>query len=127
MANQIEAKAELSVARGCGFGGIAILTLMVGAIAQPPLAFLMGGLSTLIASLILWLKANLAQHTPYKRTELWLLLAKPDRPQQMVAQQLIGGVLREVYLRFALYGAWLALAMLLASIVFGMLPATTPL
>lgn len=123
MESRIEQKAELSVARGCGFGAIAILTLMVGTIANPSQAFQMGGLATLVTCFILLLKANLAPRMPYKRTEVWLLLDKSDRPQAPVAQQVIGTVLREVYLRFALYAARLALAMLVASIFLRVLPA----
>ncbi len=122
MAARIEAKAELSVGRACGFGGIAIATFMVATMTEPPLSFLTGGVLTLLACFILILKANLAPHVPYKRTEVWLLLDKADRPRATVAQQLIGRVLREVYLRFALYAASLALALLVASVVFRLLP-----
>lgn len=122
MANAIEAKAELSVARACGFGCIGIGTFMIGSIAEPADAFRTGGVMTLLTCFILLLKANLAPLKPYKRTETWLMLDKSDRPQAPVAQQVIGGVLREVFLRFALYAASLALAMLIASVVFRMLP-----
>ena len=47
-------------------------------------------------------------------------------PQSKDAEKgVIGGVLRQVYLRFALYTAWLAVAMLIASLVFGLIPRST--
>lgn len=122
MADIIQAKAQLSVGRGCGFGGIAIITLMVGTMADPAQSFTIGGILTLLACFVLVLKASLAPRTPYKRTEVWLLLDKTDRPQPTVAQQVIGSVLREVYLRFALHAAELALALLVASVALRAMP-----
>ena len=121
MADRIRSKAELSVARGCGFAGIAIATMMIGTIAEPVQSLVIGGVLTLLACFVLMLKANLAPRTPYKRTEVWLLLDKAERPQAPVAQQIIGGTLQEVYLRFALRAAHLASAFLLASIVMRIL------
>jgi hypothetical protein len=122
MPRRIEAKAELSVGRGCAFGGIAIGTFMIGLISEPPLAFQMGGVLTLLACFILILKANLAPSRPYKRTEVWLLLDQSERPGPAIAQQVIGSTLQYVYLRFALNAAWLAALLLIASVVFRVLP-----
>jgi hypothetical protein len=122
--SRIEAKAELSVGRACAFGGIGICTFMIGMISEPHHALLMGAVLTLIACLVLVLRANLAPRKPYKRTEVWLLLDKSERPAATVAQQLIGSVLREVYLRFALYSAVLALGLLIASVLLRVLPAS---
>lgn len=127
MPRRIEAKAELSVARGCGFGGVAIVTMMIGMITQPALSLLLGGISALLTCFILLLKANFAHIVSYKRTEVWLMLDKTERPQAEVAQQVIGTVLKDVYLRFALYAANLALALILASIVFRLMPLNATL
>lgn len=123
MPRRIEAKAELSVGRACAFGGIAIGTFMIGLITDPPLAFVTGGVLTLLASFILILKANLAVSRPYKRTEVWLLLDSSERPLPEVAQVVIGRTLQDVFLRFALYAAGLSAAMLVASVLFRALPA----
>ncbi len=122
MPHRIEAKAELSVGRACGFAGLAIGTFMIGLIGEPPLAFRIGGIMALLACFILILKANLAPQAPYKRTEVWLLLDQSERPTPAIAQQIIGRTLQLVYLRFALYSAWLSASMLVASVVFGVLP-----
>jgi hypothetical protein len=115
MPGHIKAKAELSVGRACGFAGLAIGTFMVGLSSDPALAFLSGGLLTLLACCILVLKANLAQSRPYKRTEVWLLLDQAERPMPEVAQVVIGRALRYVFLNFGLHAAKLAAAMLMAS------------
>ena len=52
MAARIEAKAELSVGRACGFGGIGIATFMVATMTEPPLSFLTGGVLTLLTCFI---------------------------------------------------------------------------
>lgn len=122
MLRTIEAKAELSVGRACAFGGIAIGTFMVGLISEPGLAFVTGGILTLLASLILILKANLAETRPYNRTEVWLLLDQSERPMPEVAQLIIGRALQDVFLRFALYAASLSAALLVASVMFRTLP-----
>ncbi len=123
MLRTIEAKAELSVGRACAFGGIAIGTFMIGLITDPPLAFVSGGVLTLLACFILILKANLASNRPYKRTELWLMLDKGERPMPEVAQVVIGRTLEAVFLRFALFAAGLSAALLVASVMFRVLPA----
>lgn len=122
MLNLIEAKAELSVGRACAFGGIAIGTFMIGSITEPADALRTGGIMTLLTCFILLLKANLALDKPYKRTELWLLLPPGARPTPEIAQAVIGRTLRTVFLRFALYAASLALALLCASVLFRLMP-----
>ena len=122
MPRSIEAKAEMSVGRACGFAMIAIITFMVGTIAQPSQSLAIGGVLTLLTCFILLLKANLAPRKPYKRTEVWLLLDKAERPQPTVAQQVIGRVMQEVFLRFALRAARLSLALLSASLLVRVLP-----
>ena len=122
MTSKIEAVAELSVGRGCAFAGLAIGTFVVGMIGEPHKALQLGGVLSLLACFVLLLKANLAMRVSYKRTEAWLLLDRAERPSPAVAQRIMGTTLRTVYLRFALYAAVLALAMLSASVLFGLLP-----
>lgn len=122
MLRQIEDLAELSVARGCGFAAIGILTFMVGMMGQPPRALQAGGLLFLMTCFVLWLRANGARSRPYKRTEVWVMLRPHERPQAAIAQQVIGNTLRHVYLRYALHAAALSCALCAASIVVGLLP-----
>ncbi len=117
MLKTIEYLAEVSVARGCGFAALGIVTLMVGLADQAYLALQAGGLLTLAMTAILWVRGISAAMTPYKRTELWVMLDAPDRPQPEVAQQIIGAVLRDTYLRFALCSGLLSVLMLALSVL----------
>ena len=125
MGTKIEEVAEFSVARACGFAGLAIGTAMIGMMGEPHKALQMGGLLSLLACFVLLLKANLAMRSPYKRTEAWLLLDRAERPAPAVAQRIMGTALRGVYLRFALYAATLSMALLAASIVLRLLPQSS--
>lgn len=93
--------AFLSVARACGFTLLAIVCVMAGAAYDVAISFMSGGLLSLLACCVLLSKASKASITPYKRTEVWVLLDPDDRPKAEIAQQLIGSTLRQLYLRFA--------------------------
>lgn len=108
----IERLAEISVARGCGFAALGILTTMTGLSGEPASAFKAGGILMLIACAVLLLKGLNARNRPYKRTEVWIMLPKPERPKADVAQQLIGNALRGVYLSFAKRAALLSIGLL---------------
>ncbi len=112
MIQKLEALAELSIARGCGFAGLGILTFMIGSVSDPVLAFKTGGLLTFLACAVLLIKARAARTRPYKRTELWVMMRKDERPDAAIAQQVIGNVLQDVYYRFAQQAAGLAILML---------------
>ena len=105
MLEPIEKAAHTSVARACGFGLVAVGTLMIGMMGLPALAFKCGGLSLLLMTAILILKAMTVPNQRYSRTETWMILAKPDRPPPEVAQQIVSGVLRDVYLDYARFSA----------------------
>lgn len=116
MSDKIEQAAELSVARGTGFAGLGIVTMMVGLITVPYQALQIGGIFALIVSLVLVAKAVLAHMTPYKRTEVWLLLDPADRPVPSVAQRMITTARRGACFKFAYVWAAMSAAMLLTSL-----------
>ena len=95
--------ALLSVSRGCGFAGLAIICFMVGLAGYPEVAMESGAFLMMATAATLVVKADQAVARPYQRTELWILLAPEERPRADYAQQLIGRTLREVYRRFASY------------------------
>ena len=97
----IERAAFVSIARACGFAWLGIFCIAFSLSFEPPLAAFSGGVLCLIVSLILIFYAVRARRRPYKKTELWLILPKEHRPEPAVAQQIIGGVLRDTYFRFA--------------------------
>jgi hypothetical protein len=111
---ELDRAVETSVARGVGFGALAIALVVAGLSGYPQLALRSGAVLALLMWAILRLKALHAPRRPYKRTEVWLMLdPRPAWPAE-TAQRLIGEALRrtlERYARFALaaaVGLWLA-------------------
>ena len=109
--------ARVSVSRACGFGTVAIITMMVGLSERMTVSLKAGGYSMLLMCVVLLLKALLARDRHYKRTELWLLLEPEERPRAAVAQRLLGGILRETYLVFAARTALAAAVLLVGALV----------
>lgn len=116
----VEKLAEFSVARACGFAMLAILVTIVGLLDSPAIALKTGAVLSLLVSMILLLKAALAESKPHRSTELWLLLKPHERPHEAVAQRIIALALREAFLRFALYFASGAAAMLVTLLLLAL-------
>jgi len=116
----IEVLAEISVARGCGFAALAILTLMVG-LSWDVLASKVGGLLVLFGCMVLIVKAQRALRRPVRNTELWMMLGQGHRPSATFAQRVIGGILQTCYLRFALHAASLSAGLFALSVTLQLL------
>lgn len=112
--------AYISVARGCGFGMLAIICVMVGMSFDPRAVFQAGGILTLMMAFILILKARYALTQNYKRTEMWLLLPKDFRPPERYAQWAASTVLRDAYFTFAQYTALISIVMWLLALIIGL-------
>ena len=108
MYQAVRQAAFMSTARGCGFGGLAIITAMMGFADYPPAALRFGGVAMLLTAVILILKAWRAPQKPYRKTEVWLLLAEADRPADPYAQQLVAAARIEAFYRFAFTASVLA-------------------
>ncbi len=117
---RLQTLAEISTARACGFAGLATFCLMVGLAGSPPAALKGGGYCALLIVLVLLLMARQAPARPYKRTEIWLMLDKAERPPDAYAQALFAGARRDVFLRFAAYHALAAAVLLTAAFVVGL-------
>jgi hypothetical protein len=113
---KIQAMAELSVSRACGFAGLAMFTFMIGLSGDPYAALKLGGIIALLTCAVLLLKARNALSRPYKHTELWIMLKPDERPHADIAQQVVGNILQEVYVRFAQHTALLAALMFACAI-----------
>ena len=100
-----------SVARGCGFGMLAIICVMVGMSFNPRAVFQAGGILTLMMTFILILKSRLALTQNYRKTEMWLYLPKDFRPPEAYAQWAASTVLRDAYLTFAQYTALISIGL----------------
>jgi hypothetical protein len=116
MRGTIERAAEHSVARGVGFGALAIALTVAGLAGYPPLALKFGAGLCLLMWAVLRLKALRAPQRPYKRTEAWLMLEpRPNLPPE-VAQRLVGAALRAALERHARYALVAAVVLWLASL-----------
>jgi hypothetical protein len=87
---------------------------------DPQLCMKTGGLLALLTSVVLILKASWVLTQPHTTTEVWLILRQEDRPRDEVAQHLIPGVLRDLYLQFAEHSALAATVMLAVAMVLGL-------
>jgi hypothetical protein len=99
------------VMRACGFGALAIACVMFGASFMPKFAFQVGGFLTTLMCGILILKAYEATIKDHRRTELWFCLEEERRPPPAYAQAASATVLRETYLRFALWTSGIAVVL----------------
>ncbi|MCZ8271804.1 hypothetical protein [Rhabdaerophilum sp.] len=108
METTIRRYAQLSIARGCGFGALAIATVMVGSASNLSLFLRSGGFATLLMCFILLIMAARADHVPVKRTEVWIMLPKESRPPVEVAAPLIARARKDYLLRFAYVAAIVA-------------------
>jgi hypothetical protein len=117
---RIEHQAGISVGRACGFASLAIATFMLGLSGDMVSAFKAGGFLTLVACLLLMIKARLAGARSYYTTEVWGMLSPQERPNAEVAQQVIGSVLRETFLRYALRAAFIAASLHGAAVVWAL-------
>ncbi len=106
--HRLQNLAVISVGRACGFAGLGVVAVMVGLAFDPFLSVKSGAiLGSGIVSVLLY-KAWRAPEQSYRQTELWLMLEAEDAPPESSAQQLIAGVLRDAYLRFATFTAVVA-------------------
>ena len=100
-----------TVLRACGFASLAIFCVMIGMSFMPKLAFQAGGFLTIIMTAILVHKAYEARTKDHRRTEMWLYLEKHERPPASYAQWATATVMRETYLRFALWTSLVSIAL----------------
>jgi hypothetical protein len=119
----IERVAQVSVGRACAFCGLAIVCFMVGFSYEPYLAARVGGMFSFVMTLVLVFKGLVAWRIPYKSTETWLMLQDHEKPPAAIAQSVIGGVLRGVFLQYARYAALLSVALLAAAVVLDVITA----
>jgi hypothetical protein len=115
---RVRALAIHSVGRGCFFAALAIWCVMIGLIAEPLQAIKAGAILTMIVVCALLIKAGRVTHLSYKKTEVWILLDRQIDLAPEVAQRVITVLLREIYLRYALYAALIAISFWLMALIF---------
>ena len=120
---ELRKAAFISVARGCGFGMLAIVCVMVGMSFDPRAVFQAGGFLTLLMTAVLLVKARSALTKDYKKTEMWLILPEDFRPPERYAQWVTATVMRDAYFTFAQYTAMISVVMWALAVFFGALAA----
>ncbi len=123
----IENAAYVSIGRACGFAGLGIFCVMFGLSFDPAYAARTGGILCLGTAAILAFRGWTAATRSYKKTELWIIIAKDKRPPATIAQQVIGTALREAYLWFAQSTAIIAFVLLISALVLHFAPGDEPL
>jgi hypothetical protein len=117
MRDPVEINAWISVARGCGFAGLATVCGMVGLSFDPPHALKFGGYCALMTSSILLLKAWRARHVRYSQTETWIMLEESQRPPAPIAQAVIAGARQRMLYRFASLTATISACLFVGSLL----------
>lgn len=111
MTDRIEHFATISIRRALGFVMLGIGTVMIGLIYDPALSLKTGAtLTALVAAILAW-KGQQAPASPYRHTEVWLLLDQRHGLPEERAQQVIGRVLATTYRRHAAFCCYTALGM----------------
>lgn len=110
--------ADLVIRRACGFGALAIVTMMVGFAGEPGLSMRCGAVLFGLMAAILVIKAGTAPRSNYRRTEIWLFLKHepPALPPDRL-QQLIGGVMADRCLWHAKVAAGIGAALFASALL----------
>ena len=117
MTERLHQLATISVARGVGFAGLAIVCTMVGFSGSIPALLKVGGLGAALVTAVLVLKAGGAPKLSHRRTEIWLMLEAHERPPDGLAQTMIASARQGALLRFAHAAASIAAALLALSLL----------
>ena len=113
---ELEVLAVLSVRRACGFGALAIATLMLGLAWTPAVAFGTGAVCCLLMALILYWKSDQALRLDHRKTELWIMLAESHRPPHEVAAVVVPRILHTTYLDHCRLALTLAIGLVLPAV-----------
>ena len=110
-----------AVGRAVFFGGFATSMVMLSFLFDLVLFFRSGGILALALSMVLLFYAETAGNRSPWHTETWILLKKPDRPQNEHTLRAFGKVMEEVYLFYATYAFVAAVGLLSVSFAFAAL------
>ena len=117
MQDLIRRLADLSIARGCGFAALAVACVMISLAGNIGSVFEAGGIGCLLTAMALILKAHYASPATFKRTEVWIMLDKRERPADDIAAVWITDARRFALLKWANRMAWAAAVLLGAAVL----------
>ncbi len=116
--DRIRLAAQTSILRALGFAGLGIGTFMAGLSFEPAMCFGAGATLTGITAAVLWWKGAQAPTHSYRKTEVWILLERDLGLPSERAQAAIGGLLHELYYRYARIASVVAIGFWLISLAF---------
>ena len=99
--DRIRECAEVSIRRAVGYATFAVCLVLLGFSFDIVLALKWSAGCTMIVSVVLIYKALSAPTLSYRKTETWILLDREHGLPEERAQQVIGGILHEIYKRYA--------------------------
>lgn len=120
--DRIRYMAELSIRRAIGFAGLAIGMVVLALSYDPVLALKTGSALLAIAAVILLWFSWQAPQRDVRGTEVWILLDFGPRPPDPKLQRVIGGILRDAYMRYCRYTGGTALAFWIFSLIATLFP-----
>ena len=116
----VRQKAMFTVGRAVFFGAFAISIVMLGFLFDLVLFFRSGAILALAMTVILLFYAQTAGRRNPKQTDTWLLLKKPERPQNEHTVKAFGKIMEEVYAYYATYTFAAAIGLIALSLIFAL-------
>jgi hypothetical protein len=122
MYDKIERLTAISIGRGVGFGALTVICFMVGFASSWASFLRAGGLGALLICMVLAFKCLNSRPDLFRRTEVWIMLDKHERPPSEVAAAMISAARRSIMLRWAERAAWAAAIMLSLALFMMLVP-----
>ena len=116
--DRIRHAAQVSILRALGFTGLGIGTFMAGLSFEPAMCFGAGATLTGMTAAVLWWKGAQAPTHSYRKTEVWILLDRDLGLPPERGQEAVGGLLHELYYRYARIASVVAIGFWLISLAF---------
>ena len=106
MYDTVKRYTTLSIARGVGFGSLAVFCFVVGFSGDTVNLLRAAGFGSFLISITLLIKAVNSSQKNYRRTEVWTMLPEHDRPPTEIASRLVTTIRRKVLFQWSLGAAW---------------------
>ncbi len=115
---RIRQLAALSVLRGAGFAGLAVMLTMAALAFNPALALHVGGLGFLVLAIVMDVKASAyPRKRRIRESEVWIMMTEEERPAEHAARPLIVAAMQRELREKALWVAAAAAGCLALSII----------
>ncbi|MGL5116127.1 MAG: hypothetical protein ACRC7C_12460 [Beijerinckiaceae bacterium] len=120
MYETIERLASISVARGVGFGALAVFCFMISFAGDTANMLRAGGMGALCIAMVLWTKAANASARNFKQSEVWIMLDRDKRPPEALAAGMVTEARKLVLTRWSHRAAVAAAAQLGGAVIWAL-------